>query len=256
VSIGRRKVALEDPAAWVFNRMVEPYEARPEYPEALIDAVAALATVEARVLDVGAGLGHLALPLAQRGLAVTALEPAVHMLQRLEHKAALAQVSLTPLHGQAEALPFSENSIDVVVLADALHFMDSERAAREIARVLSSRGALAVLICEFAPTPFMTALQSLMQESAPRRPRDTRQSLTELFATAGMRCPTPTTWTQELDVDETTLFRILGSISFIGPAMNAARTATFNERVRAIPHPRRWARKLCLYAAKRGRSVD
>lgn len=256
MSIGRRKVTLEDPSAWVFNRMVEPYEARPAYPEALVDAVSALAPPNARVLDVGAGLGHLALPLAARGLDVTALEPAVHMLQRLERKAAAARVALTTLHGKAEALPFDAESVDLVVLADALHFMDSERAAREIARVLTRRGALAVLICEFAPTPFMASLQALMEQAAPRRPRDTRHSLTELFATAGMRCPPPTTWVQELDVDEATLFGILGSISFIGPAMNATRAAAFRERVLAIEHPRRWARKLCLHAAKRGRAGD
>jgi hypothetical protein len=122
--------------------------------------------------------------------------------------------------------------------------------------VLTQRGALAVLICEFAPTPFMTALQALMEEAAPRRPRDTRQSLTELFATAVMRCPEPITWTQELDVDEATLFAILGSISFIGPAMNATRAAAFRQRVLEIPHRPQWARKLCLYVAKRGRSPD
>lgn len=256
MSIGRRKVNLEDPSAWVFNRMVDPYEARPAYPDALVDSVAGLVTPEARVLDVGAGLGHLALPLARRGRRVTALEPAVHMLRRLEDKADSAQVSLTTLHGQAEALPFAAGSFELVVLADALHFMDSERAAREIARVLTRRGGLAVLVCEFAATPFMNALRSLMEESAPRRPRDTRQSLTELFATAGMRCPAPTAWTQEVDVDETTLLGILGSISFIGPAMNPQRAAVFRERVLSIPHPRRWARQLCLYAATRGRAAN
>lgn len=252
MSIGRRKVTLDDASAWVFNRMVDPYEARPEYPAALIDQLAA-PDPTAQVLDVGAGLGHLALPLAQRGLTVTAVEPAVHMLQRLDDKARRANVTLTTLHAQAERLPLPDRSFDLVILADALHFLDSERTAQEIARVLTRDGTLAVLVCEFADTPFMNALQSIMEDAAPRRPRDTRQSLTELFATAGLRCPTPTVLVQEVDLDEPMLFGILGSISFIGPAMNSARTAAFRKRVLEISHPRRWARKLCLYTAKRGK---
>lgn len=252
MSIGRRKVTLDDVSAWVFNRMVDPYEARPNYPAALIDQLAALSP-NPRVLDIGAGLGHLALPLAQRGLCVTAVEPAVHMLQRLDEKARRVGIALTTLHAQAERLPLPDHSFDLVILADALHFLDSERAAQEIARVLTRDGTLAVLVCEFAETPFMNALQTIMEDAAPRRPRDTRQSLTELFATAGLRCPAPTVVVQDVDLDETTLFGILGSISFIGPAMNTTRAAAFRQRVLEISHPRRWARKLCLYTAKRGR---
>src|SRR5690606_21031415 len=98
---------------------------------------------------------------------------------------------------------------------------------------------LAVVTCEFAPTPFMTALQTIMQAAAPRRPRDTTQALVELFAVFGARLPVPQQWVQEHDVDAATLFDILGSISFIGPAMNPERTAAFRTKVNAITHLRR-----------------
>ncbi len=251
MSIGRRAVSLGDTTSWVFNRMVDAYEARPAYPDALIDEVCGAVPAQSRALDVGAGLGHLALPLAQTGLRVAALEPAVHMLQRLQSKAQATHVDLELVHGQAELLPFADKMFDLVLLADALHFLDSERAAREMARVLADKGTLAVVVCEFAPTPFMTELRTIMESAAPRRPRNVEQSLTELFAVSGLRLPSPVCWVQELEVDEATLYGILGSISFIGPAMNATRAAAFRERVNAIPHPRRWARRVCLYMARR-----
>ncbi|HVU51011.1 MAG TPA: methyltransferase type 11, partial [Polyangia bacterium] len=74
MSLGRRKVRLEDASRWVFNRMAEVYDARPPYPTALVDALSALAPAGAPVADLGAGTGHLALPLAARGLDVTAIE--------------------------------------------------------------------------------------------------------------------------------------------------------------------------------------
>jgi predicted RNA methylase len=82
--MGRRTVPLSDPARWVFNRLAHPYSKRPGYPEALVERLAALAGGRGRrVADLGAGTGHLALPLAARGLLVAAVEPAREMLGAL-----------------------------------------------------------------------------------------------------------------------------------------------------------------------------
>src|SRR5881394_2383331 len=84
MSLGRRKVSLDQPSRWVFNRMAEFHAARPPYPAALVDALADLAgPVGSRVADLGAGVGHLALPLAARGFDVAAVEPAEAMLDAL-----------------------------------------------------------------------------------------------------------------------------------------------------------------------------
>jgi SAM-dependent methyltransferase len=253
MSIGRRKVSLEHEKSWVFNRMVDAYGARPPYPDTLVKVLCEVAPKGARVLDVGAGIGHLTLPLAGAGLHVTALEPAIHMLEHLRQRVHAANLAVNLVHGMAEELPFPDNTFDVVLLADALHFLDSERAAREMARVATRGSTLAVVVCTFGGTPFMDDLLAIMERAAPRRPRDTAQSLTELFAVSRLRRPEPLRWVQELEVDEATLFQILGSISFIGPAMNAERTAAFREQVRNIPHPRRWAREVCLYSATRSK---
>lgn len=243
---------LADESAWVFNKMVTAYAARPQYPEALVQALTTLAPSGARVLDVGAGLGHLALPLAERGYRVTAIEPAIAMLGALERRALHRGLPLVAVHAMAEALPFDTGAFDLVIAADVVHFLDSERAAKETARVLAPRGALAVVSCDFADTPFMNAVVKVMRESAPRRPRDVASARIELLSVARVKEPWGMRFDDDVPVDAETLRQILNSVSFIGPAMNADRTERFWQRIQAIEHERRWARTFVLEAGRRG----
>lgn len=251
MSLGRRKIKLSDAQAWVFNRMAAAYDARPPYPPALIDALVELAgTSDARVLDVGAGIGHVALPLAARGLAVTAVEPAIEMLERLRETARERGLSVQALHAQAEALPVAAASAELVVISDALHFLDAELTALQVARVLAPRGALAVVTCEFASTPFMDGLVALMHDAAPRRLRATEGLLVQLSAVSCVPLSTTTEFVDSTPLDDEQLVRILQTISFIGPAMNPDRFAAFRQRLRALPEPV-WARRFTLRSGRK-----
>jgi ubiquinone/menaquinone biosynthesis C-methylase UbiE len=253
VSLGRRKVGLHEPSRWVFNRMADVYDARPAYPPALIDALAALGPHEGRVGDLGAGIGHVALPLAERGFDVVAVDPAQAMLDRLSGEASERGLRVRAIHATAEALPLEDASLDLVVVADAVHFLDAELTAREIARVLAPKGALAIVTCDLGKTPFMNSLVEVIEASVPRRLRNVEQNLVQIPASIGVRFASPRLFHDETPVDGATLERILRSISFIGPAMNPARFAAFRTRVHALPGPPVWARNFTLRAGRRTR---
>lgn len=249
---GRRKARVEDASAWVFNRMADVYGARPAYPSALVDSLVSLAGgAGAEVLDVGAGIGHLALPLARCGLRVCAIEPAKAMLCELRAAADAQGLSLRTELATAEALPVSSLSVDLVLIADALHFLDAALTGREISRVLAPGGALAIVQCELAATPFMNALLAIMEESAPRRPRSVTKATTQVAALAGVEL-SAASFIDHVAVDQATLERILRSISFIGPAMNAQRFGVFRERVLALSAEPVWSRVFTLRSGKRG----
>jgi ubiquinone/menaquinone biosynthesis C-methylase UbiE len=252
MSLGRRKVGIEDATRWVFNRMADVYDARPPYPAALIDALVDLAEpVGRRVADVGAGTGHLALPLAARGADVVAIEPALAMLDRLRAAARDRGLDLSAVHAAAEALPLPPRSVDLAIVSDALHFMDAELTARQIARVLVPGGALALVRCDFGDTPFMRDLLGVIEDSVPRRPRALTQSIVHLSALSGAALTGVRSFHDETPVDHPTLERILRSISFIGPAMNPQRFAAFRARVFALTTRPVWARTFTLRSGYR-----
>jgi ubiquinone/menaquinone biosynthesis C-methylase UbiE len=248
----RRHVTIHDPNSWVFNKMAHVYDARPDYPHALIDALAGLARGP-RVLDLGAGIGHIALPLAALGLDVVALEPAVAMLEVLERAAATQDLAVDVVHGKAESLPFQEASFDLVVVADAVHFLDAELAGREIARVLAPRAALAVVTSDFGDTPFMGAVRDLMHEATPRRLRSLDATIAHLASLALAPLTQTTTFDDETRVDREALERLVRSVSFIGPALNPTRYAAFRERLHALPYEPVWSRRFVLRTGRRTR---
>ncbi len=252
MSSGRRHVDVHEHRAWVFNRMVEAYAVRPQYPSALLDALEAL-TGAPRVLELGAGLGHLALPLAARGLAVTAVEPAALMIGELSRRASEHGIALETVHAKAEALPMQSSSFDLVVIADALHFFDVELAAAEVDRVLAPGGAVAVVSSSYDDTPFMRELGALIAAMADRHARSVAAPARQLFRLVRAKPETEQVFCDHTAVSQGELESILRSISFVRPALTGDRAHAFRAGLAAISGPRVWARRLELRVARASR---
>jgi SAM-dependent methyltransferase len=223
-SMGRRSVSLADEGRWVFNRLAEDYAARPPYPDALVERLAALAGgAGARAADLGAGTGLLAWPLATRGLLVTAVEPARAMLSALEGRRPAGGAGVHAVHASAEATGLPAGRFDLVVLADAAQWVDPELAGREVARLLAPAGTIAVVEATFARTPFMDGLAAALERANPKaRPRPagaTRQLLA--LAAPGAR-PSQEAFVQEASLDDAGLAAVLRSFSYAGPALGPA----------------------------------
>jgi SAM-dependent methyltransferase len=127
-----------------FGGQAEAYAAhRPDSPDAAVRwALAPVADRPGlRVLDLAAGTGKLTEALIRHGVRVTAVEPDAAMLGELRQR--LPEVDARP--GAAESLPVPDESFDAVLVGQAFHWFDAERALPEIARVLRPGGVLTAL---------------------------------------------------------------------------------------------------------------
>lgn len=115
---------------------------RPDYPVAAVRwALDRLPGRPARVLDLAAGTGKLTGVLLEAGIpaeAITAVEPDPAMLAELrgEHPGVAA------IEGAAEEIPLPDGSVDAVLIGQAMHWFDLDRAFPEIHRVLAPGGVM------------------------------------------------------------------------------------------------------------------
>jgi ubiquinone/menaquinone biosynthesis C-methylase UbiE len=104
-------------------------------------AIAARVQAGGRILEVAPGPGYLAIELARRGYAVTAMDISRSFVRMARNNAAEAGVAMTVEQGNASAMPFADSTFDYVVCMAAFkNFTDPVGAINEMHRVLRPGG--------------------------------------------------------------------------------------------------------------------
>ncbi|MBY5993547.1 class I SAM-dependent methyltransferase [Ferrimonas balearica] len=132
------------PAADHFSGHSQAYQQyRPHYPDWLFAQFARWAPGDDLALDLGSGGGQAALGLMP------------HFRQVLAGDLSLAQLATAPaglarVACRSEALPIANGQVDLITVAQALHWFDLPPFYREVQRVLKPGGVLAVWCYELA----------------------------------------------------------------------------------------------------------
>ena len=112
---------------------------RPTYPEELFDYLAGLVHRPMLAWDCAAGTGQATIPLASRFELVVATDISSSMLEQAPRH---PRVDYRAVPAHATRLPAA--SVDLVTVAQALHWLDPNLFYEEAARVLIPGGVLAV----------------------------------------------------------------------------------------------------------------
>lgn len=96
-----------------------------------------------RLLDIGCGSGQTAIPAAKQGHQVTGIDIAENLIEFARERASYEELKVQFDVGDAEALPYEDNSFDVVIsMIGAMFAPRPEKVVNEIARVLRPGGKL------------------------------------------------------------------------------------------------------------------
>ncbi len=118
---------------------------RPTYPAELFDALAALAPARGVAWDCATGNGQAARALARRFERVVGTDVSWLQLAEAESAPGVAYACAA-----GEAPPLRSGTVDLVTVAQALHWLDHERFFAAVRRVLRPGGVLAAWCYELA----------------------------------------------------------------------------------------------------------
>jgi DNA gyrase subunit B len=166
----QRAATFENSAKWVIDKD-------------LLDIHSKLAGVlpGERVLEVCCGTGVVGDRLARDGGKVVGMDISLSMLAGAKEKLHSC------VNGQAEHLPFCDNTFDVVICRQAFHFLDTPQVVKEMLRVAKS-GTGRIVISQIVPfgeedSDWMCRIHRAKQPLLRNFIRE--QDLTELLENAG-----------------------------------------------------------------------
>lgn len=224
-------------ASFQYGGVAAAYRHRPPYPAEVFDVLTGLIVDEPRhVLDLGAGEGALARPLAERVDRIDAVEIAPAMVAAGRRRPGGDRDNLHWRVEPAESMD-PPGPYALVTAGASLHWMDWDVTLARVARLLTPGAMLAIVEHSYHRPPWQDALLQVIISHSRHPNYDPAFSLpAELerrgsYAVAGRHTTTPTAFRQSVD-DYVEQFHSTASLA--RELMPPAEAEAFAAEVRAV----------------------
>lgn len=122
-----------------------------------------------RMLDVATGAGQIAIPAARTGAQVIGIDIATNLIEQARARALAESLQIQFDEGDAEMLPYEDQSFDLVVsLIGAMFAPRPEKVAAELIRV--SRPGGRIVMANWTPGGFVGQMFKIVGKYAPPSP--------------------------------------------------------------------------------------
>lgn len=157
-----------------FGRTSEDYARhRPGPPPSFYDRVETFAPFRGReVLDIGCGVGFVAIEAAARGACAMGLDPAENQIVQARRLAAEQRLTIDFRTGKAEDTGLPSAAFDFYIASQCWHWFDPVLAGREAMRVLRPGGLAITVAFDYLPrrSPIAAATEEIILRYNPAWP--------------------------------------------------------------------------------------
>ncbi|MGO9080713.1 MAG: class I SAM-dependent methyltransferase [Streptosporangiaceae bacterium] len=166
--------------------MAEAYQYRPPYPAEVFDVLEQLIPDRPRrVLDIGAGEGALARPLAARVEHVDAVEVSAAMVEAGRRRPGGRRPNLRWIVATAQSAALCDRYA-LVTAGASLHWMPWEQTFRHLAGVTTQNALLAIVDQEYRDLPWRAELTGIIARHSRSPDYDPGFSLADELAALGL----------------------------------------------------------------------
>lgn len=154
-----------------FNTVAQLYDTyRPSYPPALVEAILSTSGIprEGQILEIGSGTGIATVLFARRGYTILCLEPGENLVKIARRK--LRDFSKVDFRVTTfEDWDSEDHRFDLVISAQAFHWISKEIRFQKASQVLRAGGYVAIFWNRYPPieAPINQRLDAVYQKYAP-----------------------------------------------------------------------------------------
>ncbi len=173
-------------ATFTYPGVAEAYQYRPPYPTEVFDRLVSLIKDEPRnVLDLGAGEGALARPLANLVDQVDAVDPSIAMIEAGKLRPGGTSPNINWILGTAEDAELG-GPYALITAGASLHWMLPGPTTRRLAQVMTERAYLVVIEHGHRDQPWQAPLDEVFRRHSRNQLFNSTYSAPDELASAGL----------------------------------------------------------------------